>query len=383
VNDAQPATDQALPDAPPTPPETKTENVALPAAKAKEPSRFPASATGSTLRAAPLFPRRTWIVLLLGMAVLLIPGAVLLTGGYLVYRGSIVYFEHLKTEDERLRALAEQIESQSSKDEAERLNTSRQDENLKTRLDKLTSEEARLKAEEARLASLRGELDEERAELNREKEALAQQRLTDGWLKKQPYETILPSSPPTDGSSASPSTIDSGEECDRLAANPTDRHRRKDTGVTYGVLTKNAGPAIDACTRAMEADPDEPRYAYQLARALQKSNPDRARQLFKTAADMGYAAAWDNLGWMIIQEQRDYVTGAQYFRNGVALKDPDAMISLAELILIRRAPGTPFTAAELYYRAADAGHANALKTVSRIAGRDPQALGNLLMAEPR
>ena len=43
-----------------------------------------------------------------------------------------------------------------------------------------------------------------------------------------------------------------------------------------------------------------------------------------------YPAAYDNLGWLI--EKENPSKAVELFRNGVRLGDPDAMVSLAEMI---------------------------------------------------
>lgn len=81
-------------------------------------------------------------------------------------------------------------------------------------------------------------------------------------------------------------------ECDRLASSPIDTSR---PATTEGVATDQIdGPkAVAACERAIVEAPDDPRMKYQLGRALLRigGQNERAVQLFREAAEKGYAAA--------------------------------------------------------------------------------------------
>lgn len=86
------------------------------------------------------------------------------------------------------------------------------------------------------------------------------------------------------------------QPCDELAAHPDDPGRLK--GVK-GVMDDdlNAQAAVDACLAAVEAFPDEPRFAFQLGRVLMIGGErDLASGLLSEAAAGGSAAALAYLG---------------------------------------------------------------------------------------
>src|SRR5262249_30897587 len=113
---------------------------------------------------------------------------------------------------------------------------------------------------------------------------------------------------------------------------------------------------------------NEPRLQYQLARAFQ-SNRDRQKAfpIHERLVDRKYPAAYDNLGWLLINEKQNYSQAVNLFRRGVQLGDPDSMVSLAEMIDKGRA--TPVNSSEtklaLYGRAAQLGHQNAAQALKR------------------
>jgi TPR repeat protein len=87
------------------------------------------------------------------------------------------------------------------------------------------------------------------------------------------------------------------EDCDRLAGSRYDRQR---PSVLPGVSSKDidAALALPACEKALAADPDNPRLAYELGlvRATQGKGTEAVR-LYRMAADRGYAAAQAELGF--------------------------------------------------------------------------------------
>jgi hypothetical protein len=83
-------------------------------------------------------------------------------------------------------------------------------------------------------------------------------------------------------------------ECDRLAADPKDPERTSE-GVELDNI--DAAAAIDACTKALEQVPNQPRIQYQLGRALR--NGDRQDEAFEqilSAAEKGYVRAQSETG---------------------------------------------------------------------------------------
>lgn len=154
----------------------------------------------------------------------------------------------------------------------------------------------------------------------------------------------------------------SAQLCDQLAANPSDPRRGRDSdGVSHEVLKFQADEAINACEMAAQQYPNELRFQYQLARALSIRDRPRAQQIQRKLVRLGYPAAYDNLGWLIISEQKNFSKAVELFRAGTRLGDPDAMISLAEMIDKGRT--VPMNPSEnkiaLYARAAQLGDLDA------------------------
>jgi WD40 repeat protein len=87
---------------------------------------------------------------------------------------------------------------------------------------------------------------------------------------------------------------DSGAVCDRLAGNPFDPRKRA-PGMQFDRI--DVENAIPACEAATHAAPDEPRFRYQLGRALARANKAlEAAEHYRGAAKVGYAAAQLDLG---------------------------------------------------------------------------------------
>ncbi len=90
------------------------------------------------------------------------------------------------------------------------------------------------------------------------------------------------------------SAFDLVSECDLLAAHPSDAERTAE-GVTEDEIVPKL--AIIACQTALEDDPTEPRYAFQLGRALLAVNrEEEARAQLVNASNASYAAANAYLG---------------------------------------------------------------------------------------
>jgi hypothetical protein len=150
--------------------------------------------------------------------------------------------------------------------------------------------------------------------------------------------------------------------CDSLAANPNDQ-RRSGNGVPYDELGTHAADAVEACTKAVEANGKELRFQYQLGRALEFVNRPKAMEIHNKLVKAKYPAAYDNLGWMMYWDKKDAAQAVNYFRMGVELGDPDSMVSLADMI--DRGEYTPpnadYLKMALYKRAANLGHAGAVR----------------------
>lgn len=86
-------------------------------------------------------------------------------------------------------------------------------------------------------------------------------------------------------------------ECDRLAGSPNDNQRN----ATYGAVdtAQIDAAAVDACRLAFEAT-GNPRFAYQLGRALNKAeDADRAMAAYDAAVQADYPAAKVNFGMLL------------------------------------------------------------------------------------
>ncbi|MET3993361.1 signal transduction histidine kinase [Bradyrhizobium sp. S3.9.2] len=152
----------------------------------------------------------------------------------------------------------------------------------------------------------------------------------------------------------------SGDECDRLAANPTDA-RKTGAGVSFDALKLQADQAYDACTKAVAVFSTELRYQYQLGRAAQFKDKKQAFDIFFRLVQASYPAAFDNLGGMYLWDRKDATTAITLFKRGSALGDADSMVSLVDLIDKGQVP-TPNpeqTKLALLQRAAELGHAGA------------------------
>src|SRR5215510_9346196 len=156
--------------------------------------------------------------------------------------------------------------------------------------------------------------------------------------------------------------------CDQLAANPSDVNRVGD-GVPFDLLKQHAREAVENCELAASQSPKELRFQYQLARALEFSDRERAFGIHKKLTQARYPAAFDNAGWLYINERKNFAQAVAHFRDGAQLGDSDAMMSLVEMY--DRGRATPRTANEskiaLLKRAAQLNHNGAAKYLEQEA----------------
>jgi hypothetical protein len=165
----------------------------------------------------------------------------------------------------------------------------------------------------------------------------------------------------------------SGNDCDRLAGNPTDARKVGD-GVPFDTLRLQADDAIDACTRAVQQFPSELRYQYQLGRALQLRDRKKAFEIETALVRQRYPAAFDNVGWMYLYDKKDPASAVQYFKMGSQLGDGDSMVSLAEMIDRQyfNPPNSYDMKLALWRKAAELGHAGAAKALELEATKTEQ-----------
>lgn len=166
-------------------------------------------------------------------------------------------------------------------------------------------------------------------------------------------------------------------ECDRLAGNPTDARHVGD-GVSFDLLKRQADQAFDACTKAGQAFPSEPRLQYQLARAAQFKDKKLAFDILSRLTQASYPAAFDNLGGMYLHDRHDTTTAIALFRRGSELGDPDSMVSLVDLIDrgLVAVPNPEQARLALLQRAAGLGHAGAQRGYDAELQKANQARAN-------
>lgn len=174
-------------------------------------------------------------------------------------------------------------------------------------------------------------------------------------------------------------------DCDLLAANPNDRRRASpELGVKWLDLKRNTAAAIEACDRAIAENPSELRFVYQRARALDAAGNEAAWPLFDQLLRAGYPSAFDNKGQFYARRNR-WQEAEPYFRDGVTLDDPDAMISLADAIREQRLRARNLGEADaLYDRAASLGHKGAQADVAKrqAAGAVVKQIGEIIFGNP-
>lgn len=167
---------------------------------------------------------------------------------------------------------------------------------------------------------------------------------------------------------------EAGRNCDALAANPNDRNKVGE-GVAFGTLKIQAAEAIQACELAVKQNPDQLRFKYQLARALQFTDRTRAFQLHQELTSRRYPAAYDNFGWMYYQDRKDPNQAVAMFRAGIQAGDADSLVSLADMIdrghVVPSSPAE--TKIELCRRAAEFGHAGAALCYQQEVAKEEQA----------
>lgn len=252
---------------------------------------------------------------------------------------------------------------------------------LRDKAIELRKQENSLKASRDELLALSRKTAAERENLESEKRRFEER------VRSQPAADEAPSPPPAASSSSSSTSAKpkaaAADPCDALASNPNDMQRRNTSfGVPYPTLVKDPGPAIEACAAAVARAPGDAQFAYQYGRALAKTNPQAAERELLRATAMKYAVAYDNLAQLALA-RKDISTAYAYLQRGIALNDPDSMITLADLMLCQDIlPNKPLHAAELYVQAADAGHSNAFRMIAET-GRGLEYVAKRLKCERR
>ena len=133
--------------------------------------------------------------------------------------------------------------------------------------------------------------------------------------------------------------------------------------------------ALAACQAAVDAEPENGRYHYQLGRALQAlRRDDDAKASYEVARDLGHTRAWYALGWLAVQEERrtngrvPWTEGTkQILARGVAEGDPYAFHTLGFELL--RNGGTTEIEVEGYdllVRAMEVGHTFSMNALTGL-----------------
>ncbi|WP_022721263.1 hypothetical protein [Rhodopseudomonas sp. B29] len=171
----------------------------------------------------------------------------------------------------------------------------------------------------------------------------------------------------------------SGDDCDRLAANPTDA-QRSGPGVPFDLLKHQAESAYSACTRAVATFPFELRYQYQLGRAAQFKDRKQAFAIFSRLTQASYPAAFDNLGTMYLYDQKDSSAAVAMFKRGASLDDADSMVSLVDMIDrgLFPVPNPMQAKIALLNRAAQLGHGGAQRAYQAELQKAEQERANQL-----
>ncbi|WP_052952912.1 tetratricopeptide repeat protein [Devosia psychrophila] len=146
--------------------------------------------------------------------------------------------------------------------------------------------------------------------------------------------------------------------CDQLASSPLDPAVPVGTGVKFDDL--DAGAAIVACASAVEANPDNAKLRFQLARSYDVAEQfDKAIAEYRVAADQGYALALSSLGSLYeggYGLDADPAAAARLYEEAAGAGVVVAMENLAKLYEDGRSVTQDYDrAVELYRQAAEAG----------------------------
>lgn len=149
--------------------------------------------------------------------------------------------------------------------------------------------------------------------------------------------------------------------CDRMAADPADYERIAPPVADVRFLSNQAARA---CREALAAYPDDPRFQFQMGRALLAlGKVEQAREALQKAAAQGYAAANLFLGRMFESAsygRRDLVEAIKYYRAAAEQGHQDAQIALG--LMYRSGIGVDadtLQAFQWFRKAADQGNPHA------------------------
>lgn len=200
-------------------------------------------------------------------------------------------------------------------------------------------------------------------------------------LSTDERETILGDDKPAGWASVILGAGDDGEKCDRLAGNPFDRQKL----IGQGVFLRDIEPeAVNVCDAASQAHPQEPRYLYQLGRALEKvKRIPEATDRYQRAADLGYARAFYNLGTMYkIGPKRDLKVAIDNYHKAWSLDVVTAAAQLASIFLNggEGVSADPQKALEWLHLGIKAGDSNSHREIALLHQKGDHVKRNLEMA---
>jgi len=154
--------------------------------------------------------------------------------------------------------------------------------------------------------------------------------------------------------------------CDLLAAGPVWPAVPAGPLVSFTELTSHATEAIAACREALAQQPDEPRFAYQLARSLiavSREDPE-ARALLEAAAQSAYPPAQNLLAGIYSHGAGvavDEARATELVRAAAGADYPPALANLGAIVgFVAATPGGFRESATWFQRAAELGDANAM-----------------------
>lgn len=154
-------------------------------------------------------------------------------------------------------------------------------------------------------------------------------------------------------------------ECDQLAAAPNDHHAVTE-GVPFGAI--QIDQAYEACQKATEEFPNEPRLMFQYGRVFLKDKQyTDAKDWYFKAANLGYLAAQNNLGVMYQNGDgvpRDDEEAIKWYQKAAEQEDAHAQYNLGWMYEHGRGVSKDNDLADRWFKkAARQGHTQAQYTL--------------------
>jgi hypothetical protein len=157
-------------------------------------------------------------------------------------------------------------------------------------------------------------------------------------------------------------------DCDRFAASPFDPKRPTEiAGVAFNRI--NSGQAVPACRAALEANPNDTRILFQLARALQRAGgaEPEALELYRRAVEGGHVEAMNSLASVYARGEgaaKEEAEAVRLYRKAADAGSLAAMNNLGNMYFYGRGVSKDDAEAARWYRqAADKGLALAMSNL--------------------